>query len=346
MSRPLHVALTGNIASGKSTVGRLLAARGAAVIDADQLAREAVAPGTPGLAAVVEHFGPGVLAADGTLDRAALRGRVFRDAAAREALNAIVHPAVARLREARAAEAARAGARVIVSEIPLLFEVGLEHAFDGVILVDAPPAERLARLVRDRGLAPAEAAAMLAAQWPAERKRAGATWVIDNDASAAQLPDRVAVLWAALLARVPPHPAASDPVPPPGAPSVSNIPGHLQYTKDHEYVTAADGDGVVTIGITDFAQGELGDIVFVDLPKPGATFGSHAVFGTVEAVKAVSELYMPVAGEVVAVNGRLDGEPALINSDPYGDGWMIKVRPSGGDDGLMDAAAYRALLGQ
>jgi glycine cleavage system H protein len=180
---------------------------------------------------------------------------------------------------------------------------------------------------------------MMDAQWPADRKRAGATWVIDNDGPAAQLPERVAALWSALLA------LAAVSAPPPGASSVSNIPGHLQFTKDHEYVTAADGDGVVTIGITDFAQGELGDIVFVDLPKPGATFGAHDVFGTVEAVKAVSELYMPVAGEVVAVNPRLDGEPALINSDPYGDGWMIKVRPTGGDDGLMDAAAYRALLG-
>lgn len=124
-----------------------------------------------------------------------------------------------------------------------------------------------------------------------------------------------------------------------------NIPGHLHYTKEHEYVTAADADGVVTIGITDFAQGELGDIVFVDLPKAGQSFDAHAVFGTVEAVKAVSELYMPVAGEVVAVNGRLDGEPALINTDPYGDGWMIKVRRTGPDAGLMDAAAYQALLG-
>jgi dephospho-CoA kinase len=336
---PLHVALTGNIASGKSTVARLLAAHGAVVIDADQLAREAVAPGTPGLTAVVDTFGPGVLAADGTLDRAALRQRVFRDPAARQALNAIVHPAVARLREARVAEATAVGARILVSEIPLLFEVGLEHAFAGVILVDAPEAVRLDRLVRDRGLAAAEAQAMIDAQWPADRKRAGATWVIDNDGPPAQLPERVAALWSALLA----HAAVS--APPPGVSSVSNIPGHLQFTKDHEYVTAADGDGVVTIGITDFAQGELGDIVFVDLPRPGASFGAHDVFGTVEAVKAVSELYMPVAGEVVAINGRLDGEPALINSDPYGDGWMIKVRPTGGDDGLMDAAAYRALLG-
>ena len=104
---------------------------------------------------------------------------------------------------------------------------------------------------------------------------------------------------------------------------------------------------VVAIGITDFAQGELGDIVYVELPKVGATYARHDVFGTVEAVKAVSELYMPVAGEIVEINSRIDGEPALINTDPYGDGWMIKVRvPAGGDAGLMTAAEYSAQLGE
>ncbi|MBL0169125.1 MAG: glycine cleavage system protein GcvH [Gemmatimonadaceae bacterium] len=128
---------------------------------------------------------------------------------------------------------------------------------------------------------------------------------------------------------------------------MSNIPGDLRYTKEHEYVRSTDDAGVVAIGITDFAQGELGDIVYVELPKVGTAYGSHDVFGTVEAVKAVSELYMPVAGEVVEVNGRLDGEPALINTDPYGDGWMIKVRVSaGGDAGLMTAAEYTTQLGE
>lgn len=128
---------------------------------------------------------------------------------------------------------------------------------------------------------------------------------------------------------------------------MSNIPAELRYTKEHEYVKATDDAGVVAVGITDFAQGELGDIVYVDLPKVGATFAPHDVFGTVEAVKAVSELYMPVAGEVVAVNDRLDAEPALINSDPYGDGWMVKVKLApGGDAGLMTAEEYRAQLGE
>lgn len=126
---------------------------------------------------------------------------------------------------------------------------------------------------------------------------------------------------------------------------MAEIPEGLRYTADHEYVKTTDDPAVVIIGITDYAQGELGDIVYVDLPKPGQTFGAHDVFGTIEAVKAVSELFSPIAGEVVEVNGRLDGEPALVNSDPYGDGWMIKLRVTGGMDGLMDAAAYRAHVG-
>ena len=113
---------------------------------------------------------------------------------------------------------------------------------------------------------------------------------------------------------------------------MSNIPADLRYTKEHEYIRTTDD--------ADFAQGELGDIVYVELPKIGAIYGSHDVFGTVEAVKAVSELFMPVAGEVVEINGRLDGEPALINTDPYGNGWMVKVRVvAGGDAGLLSADA-------
>ena len=127
---------------------------------------------------------------------------------------------------------------------------------------------------------------------------------------------------------------------------MSNIPAELRYTKDHEYVTTPDANGVVTVGITDYAQGELGDIVYVELPKPGSRYRAHDVFGTVEAVKAVSELYMPVAGEVVEINSRIDGEPALINTDPFGDGWMIRVKmDAGADAGLMTADEYRAQVG-
>ncbi|MEY4608855.1 MAG: hypothetical protein RL625_1072 [Gemmatimonadota bacterium] len=128
---------------------------------------------------------------------------------------------------------------------------------------------------------------------------------------------------------------------------MSSIPTDLQYTKDHEYVRKTDDPTVVIVGITDYAQGELGDIVFLDLPKAGASFGDHDVFGTIEAVKAVSELYSPMMGKVVEVNPRLDGEPALVNSDPYGEGWMIKLKVDPSALGaLISADAYKSHLGE
>jgi glycine cleavage system H protein len=128
---------------------------------------------------------------------------------------------------------------------------------------------------------------------------------------------------------------------------VANIPGDLLYTPEHEYVRRTAQAGVVEIGITDYAQGELGDIVFVDLPKPGATFTKMGVFGTVEAVKAVSELFCPVAGEVVEANAALEGDPGLINRDPYGAGWMIRLRlaDAGELGSLLDPAAYQGKIG-
>jgi glycine cleavage system H protein len=129
---------------------------------------------------------------------------------------------------------------------------------------------------------------------------------------------------------------------------VSEIPKDLLYTEDHEYVKPTDDGNVVAIGITDYAQGELGDIVYIELPKVGASYSKHDVFGTVEAVKAVSELYSPLSGEVIAVNDRLDKEPALVNTAPYGDGWMIKLRLKDAKekDALLNADAYSAHLGQ
>lgn len=129
---------------------------------------------------------------------------------------------------------------------------------------------------------------------------------------------------------------------------MSTIPTDLRYTKDHEYLKPTGDANVVTVGITDYAQDQLGDVVFVELPKPGAKYSGHDVFGTIEAVKAVSELYCPVAGEVVEVNGRLDAEPALVNSDPYGDGWMIRLRVSDASESsaLLDAAAYTKHVGE
>jgi glycine cleavage system H protein len=126
------------------------------------------------------------------------------------------------------------------------------------------------------------------------------------------------------------------------------MPKDLLYTEEHEYIKATDEPGVVQIGITDYAQGELGDVVYVELPPVGTSFGRMDVFGTIEAVKAVSELFSPLSGEVVAVNPRLDKEPALVNTDPYGDGWMIRVRVKneGERKQLLNADAYAKLVGQ
>ena len=128
---------------------------------------------------------------------------------------------------------------------------------------------------------------------------------------------------------------------------MSDIPQDLLYTEDHEYLKPAGEESVVFIGITDYAQGELGDVVFVELPKVGATFKKHDVFGTIEAVKAVSELYAPVSGEVLDVNGRLDAEPALVNTEPYGNGWMIKLRMTDASEksALLDAGKYKEKVG-
>ncbi len=129
---------------------------------------------------------------------------------------------------------------------------------------------------------------------------------------------------------------------------MANVPQDLLYTQEHEYLKRTDEENVFLIGITEYAQGELGDVVFVELPQAGASFGRMETFGTIEAVKAVSELFAPVAGEVVEVNSALDANPALVNSDPYGEGWMIKLRVSDPSEieSLMDAAAYERHIGQ
>jgi glycine cleavage system H protein len=129
---------------------------------------------------------------------------------------------------------------------------------------------------------------------------------------------------------------------------VSNVPDELVYTPEHEYVARTGDPAVVRVGITDYAQGELGDVVFVNLPKPGQRLDAHESFGTIEAVKAVSELYSPVAGEVVEVNSALDGDPAVVNRDPYGDGWMVSLRVADPKalGPLLTPAAYRTHIGE
>lgn len=128
---------------------------------------------------------------------------------------------------------------------------------------------------------------------------------------------------------------------------MANVPEELRYTKDHEWARKTADPTVIEVGITDYAQGELGDVVFVNLPKVGETLTDHQAFGTIEAVKAVSDLYSPLAGTVAAVNGALDADPALVNKAPYAEGWMIQMKMANPADfdGLLTAAAYRSHIG-
>ncbi|MFJ3230396.1 dephospho-CoA kinase [Streptomyces sp. NPDC086787] len=193
----LKVGLTGGIGAGKSEVSRLLVARGAVLIDADRIAREVVAPGTPGLAAVVEAFGEEVLAADGSLDRPRLGSVVFADPDKLAVLNSIVHPLVgARSQEL---EGAAADGAVVVHDVPLLTENGLAPLYDVVVVVDAPPGTQLDRLVRLRGMTEEDARARMAAQATREKRLEIADVVIDNDVPLEALERRVDEVWAALV---------------------------------------------------------------------------------------------------------------------------------------------------
>jgi dephospho-CoA kinase len=194
----LHVALTGNAAAGKSSVAELFRAWGATIIDADAVVRDLQRPGTPVFERIRARFGPGIVAADGGLDRAALRRRVFGDAAALADLNAIVHPAVRVERERRLADARAAGAAIVIDDIPLLFEVMDPAVFDAVILVDAPVDVRRARLMADRGLQQDEADRLIAAQLPAASKRGRSTYVIDNDSDRTALERAARGVWDSL----------------------------------------------------------------------------------------------------------------------------------------------------
>lgn len=190
----LTVAITGSVAAGKSTLARIWEEAGVPVIGADALARKAVAPGSPGLREVVEAFGEDVLRADGSLDRDALRNRVFRDEGARKRLEAILHPRIARLRDAWTAERREEGSDVVAAEIPLLFETGTEDDFDVTVTVDAPRAERLRRLVEERGLEPREAERIMEAQMNPAEKRRRADVVLVNDGGVDELREKALVL--------------------------------------------------------------------------------------------------------------------------------------------------------
>lgn len=195
----LLVGLTGNIAAGKSTVANRFAERGATIVDADILARRAVEPGTPAYTQIVRRWGNEVLAPDGMLDRAVLRQQVFADQLQLEELNRIIHPAVLRMRDGLVSEARARGDRIVVCDIPLLFERRQVDEFDRVVLVDAPRGVRLERLVRDRGLRETEAMDMIAAQMPAELKRARADYVIDNVGTRADVEHAADEVWASLV---------------------------------------------------------------------------------------------------------------------------------------------------
>lgn len=191
-----NVGLTGGIAAGKSAVARRLAELGAVLIDADAIARAVVEPGTPGLAAIVEAFGKGILSGDGALDRPALGALVFADAKARETLNSIVHPLVR-------AEAARLRAEapedaVVIQDIPLLVETGQGANFDMVLVVAAPLEERLRRMIQDRGMSEADALARIAAQASDAERAAVADIVIENSGTLEQLRDKVTEIWESL----------------------------------------------------------------------------------------------------------------------------------------------------
>ncbi|MEU7277820.1 dephospho-CoA kinase [Streptomyces sp. NPDC045431] len=192
----LRVGLTGGIGAGKSEVSRLLVSYGAVLIDSDKIAREVVEPGTPGLAAVVEAFGPEILTPEGTLDRPRLGSIVFADPDRLATLNAIVHPVV-RARSAEL-EAAAGQDAVVIHDVPLLTENGLAPLYDLVVVVDASPATQLDRLVRLRGMTDAEARARMAAQATREQRLAIADLVIDNDGPLEALEPRVREVWAEL----------------------------------------------------------------------------------------------------------------------------------------------------
>ncbi len=197
----LSVALTGNIGAGKSTVADLFRRWDAFVIDADALVREAQAPGSPALAEIAARFGPGMLRADGTLDRAALRARVLRDADELAALNRIMHPRVHQRRRELLEQAGQRGDRIVVSDIPLLFEAGDPAEFDAVVLVDAPEPLRRERLLASRRIPPGELDRLIAAQLGSAAKRPRSDYVIENDGDLGALERSAATVWQALLAR-------------------------------------------------------------------------------------------------------------------------------------------------
>jgi dephospho-CoA kinase len=197
----LNVGLTGNVAAGKSSVALLFRDWGATIIDADAIVRRLQRPGTAIFQAIADRFGPGALRPDGSLDRPALRARILADPAEKLALEAIVHPAVEAERQRLLRRAAAGIHGIVVNDIPLLFETMEPSRFDAIVLVDAPEPVRMQRLIQQRGLPAGDAARVIAAQLPAEAKRARAHFVIENDGSREMLRDRAWRVWRKLVSQ-------------------------------------------------------------------------------------------------------------------------------------------------
>lgn len=195
------IGLTGGVGSGKTTVAEMLREMGAEVVDADQAAHEAYAPGTPGFDAVVREFGPEFVREDGTIDRQRLGALVFNDEPALRRLNAIVHPLVREWMAARTAEAAERGAVIVIQDVPLLYENGLEGLFSSVLLVYVPEEVQLDRLVHSRGLPPDRARSIIAAQMPMDEKRRRAHHIIDNSGTMDETRRQVEEVWAQMSGR-------------------------------------------------------------------------------------------------------------------------------------------------
>jgi len=296
----LRLGLTGGIGAGKSTVARRLVERGAVLVDADRLAREVVEPGTPGLAEVGAAFGPGVLAADGTLDRPALGRLVFGDEASRRRLNAILHPRIAALTAERTA--AGGPDAVVVHDVPLLVENGMGAGYHLVLVVLAPEGERIRRLVADRGMSPEDAAARIAAQADDAARRAAADVLLDNAGAPDRLRDQVDRVWDE---RVAPYAENLRRRRPAVAPSPGPGPDGAALARLRARLERATGGAARP-------DGAGSDLVLV-VPGPG---GADALRGPLEE-----------AG-FVRVEGGGPGERVHTGADP-GAPVTVRVRPEG-----------------
>ena len=296
----LNVALTGNIAAGKSTVVRFFSRWGATIIDADELAREAQAPGSEVLAAIVRRFSADVLASDGSLDRAALRSKVMGDEAALVALNAIVHPAVQRRREELQQVAAQRGDLLVVNDIPLLFEVLDPTQFDVVVLVDAPDKVRRTRLHSMRGLSNEDADRMIAAQMPAARKRSRSQFVIEDSGTLPELEAQARTVLRELRRR-----AATDAL---GRPAQSLLLVAAD-AKDHPPAFAEIGARYAEAGVAVERVSGKGEVARAARLRPDAIVATH------RAAAAAREAWVDAGRPGVLLYLSEDPDPVAVRLD-------------------------------